>query len=202
MTDLETRHGRQRQQRWDARTIDLDLILYDDLVIQRKELLVPHPRMHYRQFVLQPLASLSPDVRHPVLQRSIQSLLLQAQSPCVIILLVGGSPNLTESVEEQFSTLAPSFRLLHYPLTYEAPHIIQIGGYSVGVIGPRNAVRWPSVLPENTWALVLEIPQTPATGLSQITGEIIPAADCRADSETGVLGLVEAFIHSLAAPIA
>ena len=62
-------------QRWGPRPIDLDLLLYDEQVLQDPLLCIPHPRMHERRFVLEPLAQLAPEVIHPVLQQSIAELL-------------------------------------------------------------------------------------------------------------------------------
>ena len=57
---VERRLGRERGQRWGPRTIDLDLLLYGDEVIDETGLTIPHPRLHERRFVLEPLAELSP----------------------------------------------------------------------------------------------------------------------------------------------
>jgi 2-amino-4-hydroxy-6-hydroxymethyldihydropteridine diphosphokinase len=58
-----------------ARTIDLDILLFDDLVFQNDELVVPHPHLHQREFVLRPLADLAPDYMHPELDLSVRELL-------------------------------------------------------------------------------------------------------------------------------
>ena len=58
-----------------SRPMDIDIIFYDDLVLDTPELTLPHPRMHLRQFVLEPLAEIMPDYVHPTLQKSITQLL-------------------------------------------------------------------------------------------------------------------------------
>jgi 2-amino-4-hydroxy-6-hydroxymethyldihydropteridine diphosphokinase len=58
-----------------SRTMDLDLLLYGDLVMEEADLCIPHPRMPMRRFVLEPLAALAPGLRHPVLNVTIEELL-------------------------------------------------------------------------------------------------------------------------------
>lgn len=58
---IENQHGRVRSIRWGARTLDLDLLLYDDLILNLPELIVPHPELKNRSFVLYPLADIAPE---------------------------------------------------------------------------------------------------------------------------------------------
>ena len=80
LLEIERQMGRQRVQKKGPRTIDLDILLFrdpltDDAVIDSPALTIPHPAMHRRRFVLQPLAEIAPEARHPVLKKTIRELL-------------------------------------------------------------------------------------------------------------------------------
>lgn len=74
LQDIEQQLGRVRQQRWGPRTIDLDLLLYGDEIIRETDLQVPHPYLHLRSFVLEPLAEIAAAVIHPTLGVAIGTL--------------------------------------------------------------------------------------------------------------------------------
>jgi 2-amino-4-hydroxy-6-hydroxymethyldihydropteridine diphosphokinase len=75
LLEIERQLGRVRKHKWEPRVIDLDILLYGDKIIQTPALQIPHPLMHERPFVLQPLAQIAPDVIHPVTNKSSAELL-------------------------------------------------------------------------------------------------------------------------------
>jgi len=76
MLEIEANHGRERAEetRWGPRRLDLDLLMYEDRIIDEPGLTIPHPRLHQRTFVLIPLAQIAPDAVHPVLGETIETL--------------------------------------------------------------------------------------------------------------------------------
>lgn len=73
--EIEQEAGRERIIRWGPRTLDLDILLYDDLILDDEELHIPHIEMYKRDFVLEPLCQIAPYMRHPVCNRTVQELL-------------------------------------------------------------------------------------------------------------------------------
>lgn len=71
---VEDRSGRQRSQPKGPRSLDVDILFYDDLVLEQLDLIIPHPRIPERKFVLVPMAELTPHLVHPILKRTIQQL--------------------------------------------------------------------------------------------------------------------------------
>jgi 2-amino-4-hydroxy-6-hydroxymethyldihydropteridine diphosphokinase len=72
---IEQRMGRRRLQPKGPRTIDIDILLFGNSVISTPQLDVPHPAMHQRRFVLEPLAEIAPDARHPIFKRTAREML-------------------------------------------------------------------------------------------------------------------------------
>lgn len=72
--EVELDFGRTRTQHWGPRTLDLDLLLFDQHVLDRPDIVVPHPAMWYRRFVLDPAADVAPEMMHPILMQTVSEL--------------------------------------------------------------------------------------------------------------------------------
>lgn len=86
----EQQAGRERPQRWAARTLDVDILLYGNELIQTPTLTVPHPALPARRFALVPLAELAPQLVHPQLQQTVAELLAACPDPLGVGLWMSG----------------------------------------------------------------------------------------------------------------
>ncbi|MBX3415541.1 MAG: 2-amino-4-hydroxy-6-hydroxymethyldihydropteridine diphosphokinase [Pirellulales bacterium] len=86
---IEHELGRVRTEHWGSRTIDLDLLLYDELELASERLVVPHPRLAWRRFALKPAAEIAPDMLHPALQWSVGELLENLDRTETLVAVVG-----------------------------------------------------------------------------------------------------------------
>ena len=85
LKQLEVRLGREPGFRWGPRLIDLDILFYDDLVLDTPKLVIPHKRLHERAFVLVPLADIAPDLVHPVLGKTVRQLLAEVDASQIVL---------------------------------------------------------------------------------------------------------------------
>ena len=75
MHEIEANAGRERLIHWGPRTLDLDILFYDRELIEEDDLVIPHIDMQNRRFVLEPLAQIAPNFRHPILKKTVKEML-------------------------------------------------------------------------------------------------------------------------------
>ena len=92
LNSVEERCGRVRHERWGPRTLDLDILLYDDRIVKTDDLEVPHPRLSERAFVLVPLAELEPMLEVPGLDATVEALLSRLGEDVLDVKRVGSLP--------------------------------------------------------------------------------------------------------------
>lgn len=109
---LELQFGRERKVFWDARTVDLDIVLFGMQVIQTDRLVVPHPRLAYRRFVLAPLVELAPHVTHPVIGAPAQALLTSIDLRPLVVGVVGGDVTCVDRLRRAGEDVLPGVQLL------------------------------------------------------------------------------------------
>jgi 2-amino-4-hydroxy-6-hydroxymethyldihydropteridine diphosphokinase len=106
LRQIELDLGRRRVQRWEARAIDLDLLLYADQVIETPQLVVPHPRMAFRRFVLEAAVEVAPEMVHPTIGWTVSRLLEHLDSAAEYVALLGlpgsGKTALAASLAQSF----------------------------------------------------------------------------------------------------
>lgn len=95
LQSIEHELGRQRAERWSARAIDLDLLLYDDLVVDSEHLTLPHPRMAFRRFVLEPAAEIAADMLHPTTGWTVGQLFTHLTTAAPYLAIAGPPGNET-----------------------------------------------------------------------------------------------------------
>jgi 2-amino-4-hydroxy-6-hydroxymethyldihydropteridine diphosphokinase len=104
LLEIEAKLGRQRAVRWDARAIDIDILLYGNEVITSTQLAVPHPRMSFRRFVLEPAAEIAAAMVHPTSGWTIEGLLTHLRSASRYVAVTAADPAIAEWLASQLAT--------------------------------------------------------------------------------------------------
>jgi 2-amino-4-hydroxy-6-hydroxymethyldihydropteridine diphosphokinase len=86
---IEKSLGRERREHWGARTIDIDVLYYADVIMKMSDLIIPHPRLHERRFTLVPLAEIAPQYVHPVFKKTNEQLLMACEDDLQVSLYQG-----------------------------------------------------------------------------------------------------------------
>jgi 2-amino-4-hydroxy-6-hydroxymethyldihydropteridine diphosphokinase len=133
--DTEAQLGRQRRVRWDPRTLDLDLLLFGDRIIETPHLVVPHARMAWRRFVLEPAAEIAPSMVHPVIGWTVARLLDHIYTALPYVAIAGppgvGKGALARRLVDRMNQRRPgSARLIADPIH--------------SLAGGRRRPDWPS----------------------------------------------------------
>jgi len=138
LRDIETELGRQRRERWAARCVDLDLLLFDDLVLRTPELELPHPRMAFRRFVLEPAADVAADLVHPLIGWTIGRLLLHLNT-APNYLAVTGLPGVGKSAAARATAAATAS--------------VFLGDPAAGLAAPNTSAEQALADEESRWRL-------------------------------------------------
>lgn len=77
--------GRLRVKKWGPRVIDLDILFYDDIIVNDDGLIIPHPELHWRNFVLEPLCEIAPDFVHPALKKTVLTMKNELKEPEAVV---------------------------------------------------------------------------------------------------------------------
>jgi len=112
---IEDALGRVRSERWGPRTIDLDLLLYDQLVLESPSLVLPHPRMAFRRFVLAPAAEIAPHMRHPTIGWTVCELFDHLKQALPYVALTG-PPGVDKTAVAKIAARETDARLLRDPV--------------------------------------------------------------------------------------
>jgi 2-amino-4-hydroxy-6-hydroxymethyldihydropteridine diphosphokinase len=211
---LERTLGRERKEAWGPRIIDLDLALFGAEVHSSPSLTTPHPRLHYRRFVLAPAAEVAPDAVHPVLARTLEELHRSAAG------LTEGSQWLAlvdeDAAERQrasalFRERHPDSKVIGLPPDAIPGTSLVHGGVTIGVrpsvhlpgVEDRRLERdldriWDAERSERLWiASTTEF----HPGLHPSGDALVPAVDLRAADSIGRRKELIHFIESLAEPV-
>ncbi len=140
---IEQELGRIRERNWGPRTIDIDILLYGDMTIIEKDLVIPHPRLEDRPFVLRSLTEIAPDMVHPRLNRTMVELLENTMKDIDMFTIRTNSPEETKQLAAQLARALPSPYVLTFSGDLGAGKTTFIQGFCAG-LAVKETVHSPS----------------------------------------------------------
>lgn len=213
MRTIETELGRERKEAWGPRSIDLDLVLFGKTVVASETLATPHPRMHFRRFVLAPAAEIAPKAMHPLLGVALNDLhqsLVELTTGKRLLAVVGDDPAERAAATELFQKRFTSAKVIALPPgSVPGMTIVHAGS----VVGVKPSVHLPGVEDrrlERDLDRVWEASDNDSLWIATSTdfhpgqhptgNQIVATVDLRASSAEGRRKEFAHFVDSLAAP--
>ena len=187
LQSIQSKLGGGHRTHWSPRSIDLDLICVDGEIIESDRLVLPHPRMHFRWFVLRPAVDLAPDLIHPVIERPVLDLLQRVESPNPRFLWIGEMSDLFRAANERILSRLPMATIDCRPA--DPPVAFQRLGNQVVAGRIEDSA-------EATWMLVPELERNRESGDASLV-EAIPAIDLRPQSGKSSLERLDDFLDSM-----
>ncbi len=190
---IEESLGRVRGERWGARLIDLDILLYEEspkkpIVIADSELQVPHPRMAFRRFALHPAAEVAPEMIHPIFGRTVQRLLNHLNHSPPLVAILGGTADERNALAQAVAAQTGAACILD-PQADRPPTPDDSSGRSPA--GPLQSLDDTArLLSEHDWnspewvVSALSVQQAFAKGLARISSASVPVDFRMADYES------------------
>ncbi|MFO0948599.1 MAG: 2-amino-4-hydroxy-6-hydroxymethyldihydropteridine diphosphokinase [Planctomycetota bacterium] len=202
LAKTELRFGRVRGQRWDARPIDLDLLLFGDRRVETSSLLIPHPRMHYRAFVLAPLTELGPDVRHPILRMTMAELHALLSREHVSVLLCCANAAVFGNARQILGNARPGWKILEGPSSVGFVDCDQVGGRVVGLQMPTRRSLELGIESNQTWAILAGESESPGEFCTESANErtstdVFPCFDARGLTAEEQIEAMGQFVDSI-----
>ena len=149
---IEHQFGRIRSGHWQARVIDLDLLLLDDNIVDTRSLTLPHPRMSFRRFVLEPAAEIAAELMHPVANCSIAALLKRINSPNrTMALACPKTENQTLALDQLIVELSKIDSRWQFIKVFSAEKLLQLDSNLTVVVAFDTFFDGPKVSNEIQW---------------------------------------------------